>query len=74
MFYLLFNHYLLCLYIIAVDQSQHVNARGHCACRDGACTVSTEDDASHHVNHLNDTITVDDDLSIVDEGEVVAIT
>lgn len=60
---------LLCLHVVAADETQHVNARHHLVGRDVACNVCTTNDVSHHVNHLQGACAVDDDVAIADEGE-----
>ena len=36
--------------------------------------VSTDNDASQHVDHLNRSRAVDDDVAVADEGEIFVIT
>ena len=46
------NHDFLRPDVFAVDEAQDVDTRRYSACRDVACNVCTDNNASHHVHHL----------------------
>ena len=61
---------LLRFHAIAVDKAQDIHAWCHLCGRDGVHSVSTGDDASHHINHLQGgafNISQNDDVAIVDK-------
>ena len=70
--FLSINHNLLRLHIVALDETQHINARGHSLCRDAMLCVYRNVDTTHHVNHLQGrafNVTRDDDVPVVEECE-----
>ena len=67
----LFNDNLLGLHVVAADKAQHIDAGGHVGGRDGACTVSAQDDATEDVEDLEGAVAGDDELSVADKGEII---
>ena len=71
----LFNNDFLGLYVISINQTQHIHAWRPVRCRDVARRVSTFDkDVTQQVNQLEGGVavnTVDNDITIgIDEGEI----
>ena len=70
----LFDDDCLRPHIVAVDKAQHIHARRHSVCRDAIYRVSRQNDAPHHIHHLQHAFAVDDDVAIAEEGKgIVAI-
>ena len=65
-----FNHNLLRPNAVAVNQTQNINPWRHPTGRDALNASATgDDDAPHHVNDLQHTLAVDDDVAVADERE-----
>ena len=70
-----FHHDLLCLHVVAVDETQHVNARRSVdGLADAAIDGLAAEDASVDINHLQDglAIVADDPVAVAEEREAVA--
>ena len=67
-------HNLLRLHIIAIDEAQNIHTRGHPRCRNAPCaSVNRNDDTPRHVNHLNRSLAVNDDVVVTDESEILIV-
>ena len=72
------HHNLLRPHIVTIDKAQHIHARDECGMRNVECgmsNLSAVQLAPHHVNHLQHSLAVDDDVAVADEGKglIVAI-
>ena len=72
---MLFNNDLLSLHLVAVDETEHINAVSDGGHADAVAVDHLRaDDAARQVDHLQRSVVVDaveDDGSVADEGEVV---
>lgn len=62
-------------YIVAVNEAQNIYACLHSLHWDASrAPVNWNDDAPRHVNHLNRSLAVDDDVAVADENEIPIVT
>ena len=72
--HLLFNYNLLRLYSISIDEAQNIDPGCHPAGTDTIYRVSQNNDASRHVNHLQGSLAVDNDVAVTDKCETPLVT